>query len=307
MATPFKLAIPPAPDSPPSRGGRKPPKSVRTSGADIGEYDPDESFPRFELGRGVSAGLEWMTPALAEVALATLNAERQRRLKPRHAQAMMVDLRAGRWRLNGEPIIFDSEGKLIDGQHRLVMVVESGMPILTLVVRGIDPAAFTTIDGGAKRTGGDALRSAGFVNASSLAAAAILVYKHETGNIRAGVSVSPSTIEEVVARHPGLPASVIEARASTRILHGAGAGAFCHYHFSRKDTALAEAFFRKLVTGEELHKGDPVLALRNLLREMRFGPADLAHRVIKAWNATRQRRSLSIIKVSPGETFPEIL
>lgn len=62
------------------------------------------------------------------------------------------DMRAGRWVFTGESTIFDWNGHLIDGHTRLHAVIESGVAIETLVVRGIDPVAARVIDGGWNRT-----------------------------------------------------------------------------------------------------------------------------------------------------------
>ena len=49
-------------------------------------------------------------------------------------------VKTGRWVLNGETICFDSNGVLRDGHHRLLTIIESGVTIEVLVVRGV--AAF---------------------------------------------------------------------------------------------------------------------------------------------------------------------
>jgi hypothetical protein len=51
-------------------------------------------------------------------------------------------LRAGHWRVNGESVVFDRNGHLVNGQHRLMAVSKTGISIQTVVVRGIDPKAF---------------------------------------------------------------------------------------------------------------------------------------------------------------------
>lgn len=70
-------------------------------------------------------------------------------------------MRKGRWMLNGVPIIFDNEGRLIDGHHRLLAVVEAGIPVRFDVARGAAPEAFTTIDCGRHRNVGQLLAMQG--------------------------------------------------------------------------------------------------------------------------------------------------
>lgn len=47
------------------------------------------------------------------------------------------DMKNGLWQLNGEPIVFDEDGFLKDGQHRLAAIIMSGVTIRTVVIRGV--------------------------------------------------------------------------------------------------------------------------------------------------------------------------
>lgn len=55
-------------------------------------------------------------------------------------------------------IAFDDKGQLLDGQHRLMAVVESGCEIEMLVTKNLDPTTFSYLDRGVKRSDSDALR-----------------------------------------------------------------------------------------------------------------------------------------------------
>ena len=63
---------------------------------------------------------------------------------------------------NGETIKFDSKGNLLDGQHRLSMVVKTGITMETHALFGVDSKGFLTLDSGKKRSAADALRLEGF-------------------------------------------------------------------------------------------------------------------------------------------------
>ena len=47
-------------------------------------------------------------------------------------------MREGKWKLNGEAIIFNENGELVDGHHRLAAVIESGCTIQQYVTYGVD-------------------------------------------------------------------------------------------------------------------------------------------------------------------------
>ena len=64
-----------------------------------------------------------------------------RTLRPSRVQEYATAMTEGRWRYTADPIRFDSDGKLIDGQHRLMAVVRSGCTVEMHVVRGLSPEA----------------------------------------------------------------------------------------------------------------------------------------------------------------------
>src|SRR5262249_11917158 len=65
------------------------------------------------------------------------------------------DMLAGRWRLSFQGIAFDTSGRLIDGQHRLLAVLRSGMTIPFMVFRNVDMEIADSIDTGRKRSFAD--------------------------------------------------------------------------------------------------------------------------------------------------------
>lgn len=61
-------------------------------------------------------------------------------------------MRAGGWKLVHQGIAFTAEGDIVDGQHRLFAVIESGMTIAFNVTRGVLAETQMVIDDHAKRT-----------------------------------------------------------------------------------------------------------------------------------------------------------
>ncbi len=97
------------------------------------------------------AKLVEITPEIAASYL-QCNSERQRKISRNTVEKYANDLLNGRWRTNGGPIRFDWDGNLIDGQHRLTAVVETGVSITEFVIWNLDPKAFETIDQGRVRS-----------------------------------------------------------------------------------------------------------------------------------------------------------
>jgi hypothetical protein len=80
------------------------------------------------------------------------------------------------WITSPDAIAFDTEGRLINGQHRLEAVVESGQTIEdALVVWGLPKDAFKIADVGAKRTAADVLHIEGFKHPQEMGAIMKLV------------------------------------------------------------------------------------------------------------------------------------
>lgn len=77
-----------------------------------------------------------VTPALAKswMALNTGNRPLNRSTVERYKK----DLRQGAWAKTHQGIGFDKQGSLADGQHRLVAIIETGIPVEMVVAWGVD-------------------------------------------------------------------------------------------------------------------------------------------------------------------------
>ena len=113
--------------------------------------------------------VESVTPKKAEKYLATGEGKNFRRISERRVKLYAQDMTDGKWALTGESIVFNTAGELIDGQHRLWAVIESGATVQMLVVEGVKSALH--IDSGRPRTMAGWLEHVGYTNANLLAAA----------------------------------------------------------------------------------------------------------------------------------------
>jgi hypothetical protein len=102
-----------------------------------------------------------ITPELAQKWLER-NDENQRSIRKDDVRKYAEHMKNGEWEQNGETIKFDTEGNLLDGQHRLLACIKAGVPFTTIVVTGISNAAKMTIDVGTPRTPRDVLRFGGY-------------------------------------------------------------------------------------------------------------------------------------------------
>lgn len=74
------------------------------------------------------------------------------------------DMRLGLWRPNNQGIGFDINGVLIDGQHRLWAIIQSGVTLEMLVVTELPIESQLTVDTGKLRGVGDNLHLIGVDN-----------------------------------------------------------------------------------------------------------------------------------------------
>jgi hypothetical protein len=112
-----------------------------------------------------------------ELLVKTDPTKKNRRLKKSLVDRYGQDMADDRWQFNGETIKLGSDGRIIDGQHRLAACVKAKAQFRTLVVDNVTDDSFKTIDVGKVRTGGDLLYIDGHENAVILAAGLINVWR----------------------------------------------------------------------------------------------------------------------------------
>lgn len=225
------------------------------------------------------------------------------------------EMRNEKWVFNGEPIIISDEGTLIDGQHRLNAIIDSGTTQMMVVITGIEKKAFTTIDIGKKRSGADALSTFDkeyAKNAGVIAAAINTIMEFKGGDTwtdqRSARGSHKDTIE-FMTKNKGLMRSVdfVGSLNGARKLIPYSCLSALHYLFSKKDVSQAEEFFHKLNTGENLAKNDPVLLLRSRLIQMRhnggiFRTREVLPYIVKAWELLRQNKEVERLVVGDDYT-----
>jgi hypothetical protein len=248
-----------------------------------------------------------------------LNIINNRGIRPSVVDAYARDMAAGHWVLNGDPIRFDKDGKLIDGQHRLLACIAANVPFKSFVVRDLPDDAFLTLDSGIKRTMGDELTFAEEKNAIAVAAAIQQLMRYEAGILDKGTALKATRYEQkdALERHGELRESVHYGQMTKAFLRHSF-GTTLHYLFSQKDKVLADEFFVKLAQGTNLKADDPIYLLRErLMKEnikgskTRLVPKEALAITIKAWNAKRKGekpRSLRWRGQGEGaEEFPVIM
>lgn len=237
-------------------------------------------------------------------------------LKSYRISTYAADMLAGRWEFNGEPIIVSSEGTMNDGQHRCHAVIESGITIDAVFVFGVTRESRLTTDQGSQKTVGDYLAMEGVKNSNNLAAAAAAIMGIE--RFRKFISgannlmPSKSEIRERVMCDPDIETSFrfVRQPGANRVAPGTLLTVI-HYMASQIDRADADLFLAKLIAGAELKERDPILVLREKLKDksLRLNNNERMKAMIMGWNHFRRGlggvRSLTHM-IKKGEKLPEL-
>jgi hypothetical protein len=262
------------------------------------------SNPPIAWGRG-SICIK-VTPEIAYEALTYSEDTLQRHLRPSAVSDYANEMKAGRWVYNHQGICFDVNGGIVDGQHRLHAVVDSGVSILQNCSFGapaatLDEGAFGTVDIGRKRTAGDIFYMNGVRGSKVAATVTRRVWQY---NVRSSASHpmkgSPrlrtpnETYEYYTALDPDRVQNSVKHyyRLKTNHIPEMGAVSALHYVASTIDPDLAEDFFTSLATGSNLGPRSIIKKLRDFLLVSR---KSLRHEfvmelVTRAWNAMRTGR-----------------
>lgn len=285
----------------------------------------NQSIMQEKKNNRIQAKMESITPEYAAYLIQGSQIFQNRPLSTLIVKKYADIMRRGLWKANGEPIILDEDGSVLNGQHRLHAVIISGQSIDAMVVRGVDQQAFDSIDKGRLRSNGDVLAIAGYNQAPALAAAASSLYRY----IRAGGIVSEGgaqrsrwhadaslTLVKFVGLHPGLLDSMRFIRGHGKQTEGLSPPALLtalHYLFGLTAGDKRDGFFDEFINNKG-SKGDAVYALiqahrsRNVVLSMKSSDQIRAAYWIKSFNSYALGHNLIQLKWTPeNNDFPKIV
>lgn len=134
-----------------------------------------------DLTEKLSFAIEVVTPEKAAMYLGTSIGNRN--IKKDTMSALIDALSKGTFEVNGETIVFDQDGSLMDGHHRMEAIVRSKVPAICLIVRGIERNTWTTMDSGTARSLGDVFKFEGIPNYNSVSSIVAGTYAMSKGKI----------------------------------------------------------------------------------------------------------------------------
>lgn len=274
---------------------------------------------------GLTSEIVSITPEIAADMLETGWTIRNRTVNSIVVDRYADDMRKGLWTMTGEAVKFDREGHLLDGQHRLWAIIESGCTIPILVVRGIEYEHLAEMDTGRKRTPQQWLEMHDYKYTGDLIGTInqLEAFKHlghlynfTTGERRKWGRKTNAEYLAYVREHDGLYEALLEAR---RYYHKSVTAVSPSVLttllilFQEKSHEDAHYFWDRFATGVGLTEGSPILLYRNMMMRWRqeghkgqkFDAYLTSAYGIKAWNFFRRGETIGQLKFIAGGSKPE--
>lgn len=268
--------------------------------------------------------VETITPETAKFYM-TMN-KGNRSLSQRTIAEYSRQMKAGKWHLTHQGVAFDEAGELLDGQHRLRAIIDSGVSVQMVVTRNMPRSTFMVLDSGQKKQARQLLDGE-LKHRTSIASAAryLLVVEGKAGvgsqtnyivDSCYWTSATTSDILECVERWPELQeaarlaSSIYTNSRITKAPHTAVIAQIMRTPFANRLPDWANG----LEYGAGLQLGDPRLALRDKFlrlsssREHEGIGKTLAYSVIvKSWNAFATNKQLKVARMGRSEAVPMVV
>ena len=169
----------------------------------------------------------------------------------------------GTWIYNAQPILFDRDGKLIDGRKRLMASVKSGATFRTLVVKGVNRDTVHTLDQHRRRSYTGVLESRGIDHAGTLIRTMAKLIRIERGLFGKPTDhISWSRYDQVLELNDGLMEAVnISEKTRGCPLHSTARPVVAYMALSTGHKDAAMQLFHLMSDHELLARGHPAKEL----------------------------------------------
>jgi hypothetical protein len=268
-----------------------------------------------------SRSLKTVSPDAAKRLLTTNNYGAQRKLRPQHVQRLIGEIENDRFTTGHIALATNGDGRryLMNGQHQLHAIIETGIPVEALIEEATCQTAedmsmyFGQFDVNESRSLSDLVHAEVYSMGVS--------WNHRTGPLVATAMVSLSSMSKAskydrakLVRNFRREANFVDAFINVNSKHiQKGPVVASMIQTFWKDPKQAEEFWSAVETGEMLTKGDPRLKLRSFLLSVTFeGNGETATRkevhakCITAWNAWRRGKPTAL-KFYPSKPIPTVV
>lgn len=260
----------------------------------------------------VITGWNDITPTIALNCLQRNLPGANRKVDPSTIFYYANQMAAGEWMATGQPALFDSNGRLVDAQHRLYAGLISGVTFKTFVVTEIEPipGLFAYVDNARPRTAATALQTAGMNGVSPTIVKVIKIAEevvHGVYNPTGGLSklgrMSPAKVLSLSHTYPNAQKAARSAASDWDgvVQYIGGRKAIVAYIGMRIMDLFGEEkaddFFEEVLDTSERGNDDPIGALRKLVdkdnrEEKPMKSQHMLAALIKVFNAWHSGESL---------------
>ncbi|MFJ6212717.1 hypothetical protein ACIQGZ_05210 [Streptomyces sp. NPDC092296] len=232
-------------------------------------------------------------------------------------------IQRGEWIVSHQGIAFAgscADSRLLDGQHRLDAIRQSGQIVPVLVFENVPVETFSVMDTGRSRTASTVLAMQGEYDSSLVAATIrhIHLFKTMPDAEWKGHS-SRLTNAQVLTFLEANREKVTEACGTARLMSRERliiptAAAVGYYTTSEASPGVDQrSWVQGVTTGADLSPGDPRLALRNALISLGTGTSGRRRSdsrgqlglYLKAWNAWVLQKPVKQLRFQRGEKMPK--
>jgi hypothetical protein len=230
----------------------------------------------------------------------------------------------GDWLVTHQGIAFDTNGVLVDGQHRLAAIIEADLPVELTVFTDVEPNTFDVLDTGKKRNAADVLAIEGEKSTATLAAMVRTVWQFENRPEATwsggGAAVTNHQIVQTLEAHPKIRDFVaVGERIATEtgmIKSAAGAAAYLVEQANKREKAKLAEWYEGVIDGAGLGKNDPRLVFRRTMFAMARKQAGVVQRrrdtrehvalYVKAFNAWAAGETITQLRFAAREPVPTV-
>ena len=244
---------------------------------------------------------------------------KNRKIKFRHVTFLANQMLSGCWVYNGQSIVVSNNGILVDGQHRLLAIIESGTTIETELIEGVDyDEAFSTIDTGVVRSPSDVLAMRGYRNAPLLAAAIKILITYDATTDKSGFAISGVKItnDNILDKTE----KVLDLMGSEKLdvifgniqkYGGSSVDLFVAMVLYRNSRGKTMQFFNDISLGLFNNENDPLKRYREYIQSTKLKKRDAKEKtqtvsnLFKSWNLYNAGGTITFLRKSKFVTVPQ--
>ena len=272
---------------------------------------------KFDFGKVPKIEICMITPEVARDWMGKNIGNRP--MYPSNVKKLVTAIKNNKWKMTGDPIRFSDSGKLIDGQHRLQAIIDTGMTVSCIVMHDLGDDIFDVIDSGKPRGKVDVLsieyglpiETSGILStASSLA----IDYEREQFHF-SGKADKSELINFIDENNEIISSSEYAQKLPKASPVPKSIAAVFHFYASKKNQEAAHKFLDRFMVGALLGPNDNLLHLRNHCTTAKVirrpvSTTEILWRLIKIWNAEQRGAPIKYFNntsVRKDESFPKFI